>query len=216
LKKLLGQNSEDVLMAEENLANATQGLQKWGETERLMADVVSGMQKHYGKNSLYTLLSMVNHEEVRVRMGHYREGVRVFQRLASAIGRALGKNSPYVLMTRFDLADAQLSLGDAAGAAASLDGITVESLNTATPSPEWPGQLAFQKARLAQLQGDADRAQKLFKASLANLTRHEPSDFWMIVAARQQLAKSAGDGSATRTAGTPSAHTVTAEAQSPR
>ena len=140
-----------------------------GEHERAFEEwsqVHRGYSALMGAGSSYAITVETNLGVARHRGGSAADAEPI---LRSALTRARNiaeDDGPQAQQIRYALADCLLDLHKPAEVASLLDGLMPESLNAAQQEPDWDGQLAYQRGRLALQLGDQVKARTLLDQAL--------------------------------------------------
>lgn len=149
LSARLGAGHRHALTARDMLADVKQRQGDWAGAAADWEAVHEGFAALLGADSSYTLTVATNRAQALHAGGDARAAEALLADTLARARRALPDASPQVQQIRCALAAARLDLGRADEAAALLDGLDPQALDSAQPEPDWPGRLAALRARAA-------------------------------------------------------------------
>ncbi|CAH0371642.1 unnamed protein product [Pelagomonas calceolata] len=124
MKRRLGSREENILVAQNNLANTYEKLGRVEEALRMRQEVYSGRLKLYGEENERTLISANNYASTLVTLERFEEAKSVLRKTMPVARRVLGEGNDLTLRLRWNYAK-----GLYKNSAATLDDLR-EAVNT--------------------------------------------------------------------------------------
>ena len=124
IKRRLGSREENILVAQNNLANTYEKLGRVEEALRMRQEVYSGRLKLYGEENERTLISANNYASTLVTLERFEEAKSVLRKTMPVARRVLGEGNDLTLRLRWNYAK-----GLYKNSAATLDDLR-EAVNT--------------------------------------------------------------------------------------
>ena len=124
MKRRLGSREENILVAQNNLANTYEKLGRVEEALRMRQEVYSGRLKLYGEENERTLISANNYASTLVTLERFEEAKLVLRKTMPVARRVLGEGNDLTLRLRWNYAK-----GLYKNSAATLDDLR-EAVNT--------------------------------------------------------------------------------------
>lgn len=136
------------------------------------SSVHRGYSALMGAGSSYAITVETNLGVDRHRGGRPADAETILRSALAHVREIVDGASPQAQQVRYALADCLLDLRKPAEVTALLEGLEPAALTATEPAPDWDGQLAYQRARLALQLGDSSKARVLLEQARQLLASH--------------------------------------------
>lgn len=189
LTEMLGPRSEATLLAMHGLAHIYAKQERWDECRREAARAKAGFIQLLGASHLHTVNVNNSYGACLLGLGEFRQARELFlQSLAGLKGDEGIKVGLVRVAVQINLGHAYAELGDWEALQSSLVDVRKTGAKLLKADSDALGEVELQEGRLAAAQGDINTAKASLASGIANLSRKNPPDYWLIKMGERELA----------------------------
>jgi tetratricopeptide (TPR) repeat protein len=187
LRAMLGPDSLRTSSAYDVLAGLYYQAGRYDEAGAIYEELAAVHARNEGPASLRALSDRQTAAAARQLAGHAAAAEQLFEKALADARKTMAESDPLVQTLRFHLADCRLDLRHGAGVPALLDGLSVTALNESEIETDWAARIAFERGRLALLQGDGAAARELLAKAQAGFAEPGGEGRFSAAAVRRAL-----------------------------
>jgi non-specific serine/threonine protein kinase len=174
IERAFGKQHRYTLYVLQLLANLDFKEEHYLNAAAMYGEIYARLTESSSKNQDFAILMGLNQATSLQLAGHAKEALPILRTQLSIAREFLPETSPRLEGLRYHLADCELDLRQSTAEVESLlRGLSPEILNAGQQEPDWEGRIAYQKGRLALLEGRRRDAREFLERALADMTAHD-------------------------------------------
>lgn len=190
LTEMLGPRSEATLLAMHGLAHIYSKQERWDECGREAARARTGLIQLLGASHINSVNANNTYGACLLGAGEFRQARGLFLESLTALKGGDGVKKGLVrVAVQINLGHAYAELGEWKALQLLLLDIRRAGGKLLRADSDALGEVELLEGRLAAAEGDIKTAKSRIESGISNLAQKNPSDYWLILIGRRELAK---------------------------